>query len=73
MTDDQRPGDSIADMFPSSDPAARFVVAMSMAKNDVEGAWRDVLEAGQKDEPDFSYRVRLAIGHLVEALGTLIA
>jgi phage I-like protein len=73
MTDEQLPGDSIAAVFPPDDPAARFVVAMGMAKNDIERALRDVLEAGERDRPDFSYRVRLATGHLVEALDSLNA
>ena len=45
---------------------------MGMAKNDIELALRDVLAAG-KDRQDFSYRVRLATGHLVEALDSLNA
>jgi hypothetical protein len=31
----------------------------------------DVLSAGQNDSPDFGYRVRLSVGHLVEALDAL--
>ena len=65
--------DSIADAFPGDDPVARFVVSMSMAKNDIERALRDVLRAGEKDDPDFTYRVRLASGHLVEAMDSLNA
>lgn len=73
MTDHQLPGDSIAEVFPSDDPTARFVVAMGMATNDIERALRDVLEAREKERPDFSYRVRLAAGHLVEGLDSLKA
>ena len=73
MTDERPTGDSIADVFPPDDPAARFVVAMGMAKNDIERALRDVLAAVKGDAPDFSYRVRLATGYLVEALDSLNA
>ena len=44
---------------------------MSMARNDIERALRDVVKAGEADRPDFGYRVRLSIGHLVEALDAL--
>ncbi len=54
-------------MFPPGDSAARFVVAMGMAKNDIERVLRDVFEAREKDGADFSYRVRLDAGHLVDA------
>jgi hypothetical protein len=70
---DHPPGDSIAEVFPPEAPAARFVIAMAMAKNDIERALRDVLDAGKDDRPDFTYRVRLATGHLVEALDSLNA
>lgn len=73
MTDEQRPGNSIAAVFPPDGPAARFVVAMGMAKNDIERALRDVLAAGEKEMPDFFYSVRLATGHLVEALDSVNA
>jgi hypothetical protein len=66
-------GDQIPEVFPPDDPAARFVVAMGMAKNDIERALRDVLAAGKDDRPDFAYRVRLSTGHLFEALDSLAA
>jgi hypothetical protein len=71
--DQEGPGSSIAEVFPPGSVAARFAVAMSIAKNDVERALRDVLRAGENDDPDFTYRVRLATGHLVEALDALNA
>lgn len=74
MTEDDRaaePGDPIRDLLPADQPTARFVVSMSMARNDIERALRDVAEAGENDRPDFGYRVRLSIGHLVEALDAL--
>jgi hypothetical protein len=40
---------------------------MSMAQNDVQRAIADALWAGENDQPDCTYRVRLATGHLVEA------
>lgn len=46
---------------------------MSMARNDIERALRDVAAAAENDSPDFSYRLRLTVGHLVEALDALNA
>jgi rubrerythrin len=63
--------DATGTVFPAERVNARFVVSMSMAKNDIERALRDVVRAGENDEPDFSYRVRLVTGHLVEALDAL--
>lgn len=65
--------DSIGSAFPPHNVEARFAIAMGMAKNDIERALRDVLKAGRDDSPDFSYRVRLSTGHLVEALDALSA
>jgi hypothetical protein len=64
-------GDPVPDVFPPGDPAARFVVVMSMARNDIDRALRDTLRSGEQDGPDFSYRVRLVTGHLVEAIDAL--
>jgi hypothetical protein len=58
-------------VFPADKADARFVVSISMAKNDIERALRDVVRAGDHDDPDFSYRVRVVMGHLVEALDAL--
>ena len=68
---DRNLGDPLPDVFPPDDPVARFVVSMAMASNDIERAPRDVLRAGEKDDPDFTYRIRLSVGHLVEALDAL--
>ena len=76
MSDDQRDervGDPIPDVFQPTSVQARFVVAMAIAKNDIERALRDILRAGENDDPDFTYRIRLATGHLVEALDALTA
>jgi hypothetical protein len=58
----------IAKLFPSDSIAARFVLSMGMARNDLERALRDVVDAVEAGRPDFSDRVRLATGHLVDAL-----
>jgi hypothetical protein len=71
VSDAQQPGDSIAQVFPPDKVAARFVVSMSMARNDVEGSLRDALEASRHDRPALGYKVRLSTGHLVEALDAL--
>jgi hypothetical protein len=64
-------GDPIPELFPPDDPTARFVISMAMARNDIERALRDVAEAVKNERPDFSYRVRLSVGHLFEALDAL--
>jgi hypothetical protein len=64
-------GDPIPDVFPPEDPLARFVVAMSMANNDISRAFRDLLRSDDEGTPDFSYRVRVLIGYLVEAIDAL--
>jgi hypothetical protein len=64
-------GDPIPDVFPPHEADARFVVAMAMARNDIDRALRDLLRAVEHDSPDFTYRVRLITGHLVEAIESL--
>jgi len=71
--DETLPGESIADVFPHDDITARFVVAMSIARNDIELALRDGIRAAERDAPDFTYRVRLGTSHLVEGLDSLNA
>jgi hypothetical protein len=73
MTDDQSTADPIADVFPADRIEARFVVAMAMARNDIELALRDGISAAQGNRQDFMYRVRLATAHLIEALDSLVA
>jgi hypothetical protein len=65
-------GDPVPDVFPPDDPVARFVVAMSMANNDIDRALRVLLGSGEVDGPDFTYRVRVVTGHLVEAIDALV-
>lgn len=64
------PGVSIAEAFPGDRIEARFVVAMSMARNDIGRAIHDG-HGAEDDPPELSYRVRVLIGHLVEALASL--
>lgn len=66
-------GDPIPEVFPPDKPDARFVVSMSMATNDIDRACRDLMRSGDMDGPDFSYRVRLVVGHMVEAINALNA
>ncbi|WP_027005044.1 hypothetical protein [Conexibacter woesei] len=76
MTDvsDANPVDaSIADLFPADRIEARFVLAMSMARDDLDRALRDGIKAAALDDQDFTYRVRLVTSHLVEALDSLNA
>jgi hypothetical protein len=73
MPDDHSTGDPIPEVFEPDRIDARFVVAMSMARNDIEVALRDGIAAAQDDRPDFPYRVRLVTSHLVEALDSLNA
>jgi hypothetical protein len=73
MPDDRSTGDPIPEIFDPNCIDARFVVAMSMARNDIEVSLRDGIAAAQDDRPDFSYRVRLVTSHLVEALDSLNA
>jgi hypothetical protein len=71
VEDEEMVGDPIPDVFDPTDPAARFVVSMSMARNDIERAFHDLMRSGDEDRQDFTYRVRLLTGHLVEALDAL--
>ena len=73
MPDDHSTGDPIPEVFDPDRIDARFVVAMSMARNDIEVALRDGIAAAQEDRPDFAYRVRLVTSHLVEAFDSLNA
>lgn len=66
-------GSSVPDVFDPQSIVARFVVSMSMAKNDIESALRDAVRANKSGEPDFRYRVRAMTGHLIEALDALDA
>jgi hypothetical protein len=58
---------SFAEVFPHDDPVARFIVAISMARNDVRHALTQALRAGDRDSPEFTYWIRLAMAHFFEA------
>jgi hypothetical protein len=64
-------GDAIPEVFDPKEPAARLVVSMAMARNDIDRAFHDLLRSDDEDRQDFTYRVRLLTGHLVEALDAL--
>jgi len=64
-------GDPIPSVFPPDRSDARFVVAMAMARNDIDRALRDLIDSGAVAGQDFSYRLRLVTGHLVEAIDAL--
>jgi hypothetical protein len=58
---------SIAEVFPHGDPVARFIVSMSMARNDVRHALTQAGQAGGDDSPEFTYWIRVVMGHYFEA------
>lgn len=71
LSDASPPDASIAELFPADKIEARFVLAMSMARDDLDRALRDGVKAATTDAQDFTYRVRLVTSHLVEALDSL--
>jgi hypothetical protein len=44
---------------------------MAMANNDIDRAFRDLLRSADQGSPDFSFRVRVVMGYLVEAIDAL--
>jgi hypothetical protein len=56
MPDDHSTGDPIPEVFDPDRIDARFVVAMSIARNDIDVALRDGIAAAHDDRPDFAYR-----------------
>lgn len=66
MTDEKPPDASITELFPPDRIDARLVIAMSIARNDVERALRDGIRAADSGDQDFNYRVRLVTWHLIE-------
>ena len=69
--EDEDQGDPVKDVFPPDKPAARFVITMSMARNDIERALYDLIRSDREHGQDFTYRVRLVTGHLVEAIESI--
>ena len=63
---------SIAEVFPPDDPVARFMITMSMARNDVRHAIFQAGEANDRgDEELRNYWVRISTGHFFEAAHAL--
>lgn len=62
---------SIEEVFPSDDSVARFMVMVSMARNDVRHAIFEAGSANAADEPDFAYWVRLSTAHFFEAIAAV--
>jgi hypothetical protein len=73
MPDGRSTGDPIPEVFDPDRVDARFVVTMTIARNDIEVAVHEGMGAAAEGRPDFAYRVRLATSHLVEALDSLNA
>lgn len=69
MTD----GDPLHVIFPVDEehPLSPFVMSMSIARNDIEHALAEAEKQAKADEPTYAYFVRLAAGHLYEALEAL--
>jgi hypothetical protein len=59
---------SIRDVVPPKDPVARFVLSVSMARNDIEHCTRSAVAANESDDPEFGWWVRSANGFTFEAI-----
>lgn len=59
---------SIRDVVPAPDPVARFVLSVSMARNDIEHCTRSAVKANEADRPEFSWWVRVANGFTFEGI-----
>jgi hypothetical protein len=59
---------SIRDVVPPRDPVARFVLSVSMARNDIEHCTRSAVEANEADRPEFGWWVRAANGFTFEGI-----
>src|SRR5829696_9842329 len=58
---------SFAEIFPHDDRLSRFIVVMSMARNDVGHALERIRATRDTDEPEFTYWARVVTGHFFEA------
>jgi hypothetical protein len=58
---------SFPEVFPHDDRLSRFIVAMSMARNDVGHALERIRATRDTDEAEFTYWVRVVTGHFFEA------
>ena len=61
----------LREIFPADRNLARFVMAMSIARNDVEHALNEAESAAEEDRPEFAYLVRITTGHLFEGIEAL--
>jgi hypothetical protein len=74
MTDESmRRDSSIRELFPPTDPAARLVVSMGLARNVLEPALVRIEADGAVDEPGFTAQVVELTGYVVEASNAWIA
>lgn len=63
------PGDQLRDVFPTGEPLAEFMLAMTIARNDIEHAQALAWEARAVDDDSaFFYAARIMAGHLYEVL-----
>lgn len=58
---------SIEEVFPHDDRLSRFIVAMSMARNDVGHALAHIRRTQEEGDAEFTYWVRVVTGHFFEA------
>jgi hypothetical protein len=58
---------SFAEVFPHDDRLSRFIVAMSMARNDVGHALVHIRRTREADDAEFTYWIRIVTGHFFEA------
>lgn len=62
---------TLGETFPHDDELARFVVAMGMARNDIEYTAMAAGHANTDDAPEFNYLVLVSMAHLFEATHAL--
>jgi hypothetical protein len=62
---------TFAEVFSPDDPVARFIVAISIARNDIRHALMQAGAANDRYSPEFTYWIRIASGHFFEAEGAL--
>ena len=62
---------TLGETFPHDDELARFVVAMGIARNDIEYTAMEAGHANDDDAPEFYYLVLVSMAHLFEATHAL--
>lgn len=66
------PGDPLPDIFPMGEPLPEFMLAMTIARNDIEHAQAQAWKARDEgDDSAFFYATRMIAGHLYEVLDAL--